>query len=254
MPPQEAFLPAKTAAVSALELDGTLEEAHTALGNVKFLYDWDFPGAAAEFQRALELNPSSVQARNSYADYLSAMGRANEAIESARQGLEVDPLSLSATMDLAWQLYMARRYEEAVAEAQKVVDIAPKFSAAHVCLGLAYEQQRRFPEAIEELQKASGFCRDRCFGLIGQVFAMSGDRQSALEAMRQLQRRAYASPWLVAVIYAQLNDKDRAFAWLEKAYEGREHDLAFAGVWPLFDNLRGDPRYRDLLRRVGLAR
>jgi len=253
LPPQEAFLPAKTAAVRALELDDTLEEAHTALGNVKLLYDWDFPGAAAEFKRALELNPSSVRAQNSYADYLSAMGRANEAIEYARQGLELDPLSLPATMNLAWQLYMARRYEEAVAEAQKVADINPKFYSAHVCLGLAYEQQRRFPEAIEELQKASGFCRDRCFGLIGQVFAMSGDRQAALEAMRQLQRRAYASPWLVAVIYAELNDKDRAFAWLEKAYEGREHDLVFADAWPLFDNLRADPRYRDLLRRVGLA-
>jgi tetratricopeptide (TPR) repeat protein len=115
-----------------------------------------------------------------------------------------------------------------------------------------YEQQRRFPEAIQELQKASGSCRDRCFGLIGQVFAMSGDRQAALEAMRQLQRRAYASPWLVAVIYAQLNDKDRAFAWLEKAYEGREHDLVFAGAGPMFDNLRADPRYGDLLRRVEL--
>ena len=187
LPPQEAFLAAKTAAVRALELDDTLEEPHTALGNVKLLYEWDFPGAAAEFERALQLNPSSVQAQNSYADYLSAMGRANEAIESARQGLEVDPLSLSARMNLAWQLYRARRYEEAVAEAQKVADIDPKFFSAHVCLGLAYEQQRRFPEAIEELQKASGYCRDRCFGLIGQAFAMSGDRQAALEAMRQLQ-------------------------------------------------------------------
>jgi tetratricopeptide (TPR) repeat protein len=139
-----------------------------------------------------------------------------------------------------------------VVEALKVADIDPKLSSAHVCLGLAYEQQRRFPEAIEELQRATGFCRDRCFGLIGQVFAMSGDRRAALDAMRQLQRRAYASPWLVAVIYAQLNDKDRAFAWLEKAYTGREHDLVFARAWPLFDNLRADGRYRDLLRRVGL--
>jgi TolB-like protein/DNA-binding winged helix-turn-helix (wHTH) protein/Tfp pilus assembly protein PilF len=252
LPPQEAFPPAKTAAVRSLELDDSLEEAHTALGNVKFLYEWDFPGAAAEFQRALELNPSSVRAQSSYADYLSAMGRADEAIEHARQGLDVDPVSLSATMSLAWQLYRARRYEEAVVEALKVADIDPKLSSAHVCLGLAYEQQRRFPEAIEELQRATGFCRDRCFGLIGQVFAMSGDRRAALDAMRQLQRRAYASPWLVAVIYAQLNDKDRAFAWLEKAYTGREHDLVFARAWPLFDNLRADGRYRDLLRRVGL--
>jgi TolB-like protein/DNA-binding winged helix-turn-helix (wHTH) protein len=252
LPPQEAFLPAKTAALKALELDDTLEDAHTALGAVKLLYDWDFPGAATEFQRAMAFNPSSVRAQNAYADYLSAMGRANEAIERARQGLELDPLSLSAIMNLAWQLYRGRHYQEAVAEAQKVADINPKFSSAHVCLGLAYEQERRFPEAIEELQKASGYCRDRCYGLIGQVFAMSGDRQAALEAMQQLQRRAYASPWLIAVIYAQLNDKDRAFAWLEKAYEGREHDLVFAGAWPLFDNLRADPRYRDLLRRVGL--
>ncbi len=252
LPPQEAFPPAKTAAVRALELDDTLEEAHTALGNVKLLYDWDFPGAAAEFRRALQLNPSSVRAHDSYADYLGAMGRANEAIESARQGLEVDPLSLSATMNLAWQLYMARRYEDAVAAAQKVADINPKLYSAHVCLGLIYEQERRIPEAIEELQKASGFCRDQCFDLIGQVFAMSGDRQAALDAMQQLQRRAYASPWLIAVIYAQLNDKSRAFAWLDKAYEGREHDLVFADVWPLFDNLRADPRYHDLLRRIGL--
>ena len=253
LPPQQAFLPAKTAALRALELDDTLEEAHTARGSVKLLYEWDFSGAATEFQRALDLNPSSVRAQSAYADYLSAMGRANEAIERARLGLELDPLSLSAIMNLAWQLYRARHYDEAMAEAQKVADIDPKSSSAHVCLGLVYEQQRRFPEAIQELQKASGSCRDRCFGLIGQVFAMSGDRQAALEAMRQLQRRAYASPWLVAVIYAQLNDKDRAFAWLEKAYEGREHDLVFAGAGPLFDNLRADPRYGDLLRRVGLT-
>jgi len=250
--PQETFPAAKSAALRALELDDTLEEAHTALGNVKFLYDWDFPGAATEFRLALKSNPSSVRALTAYADYFGAMNRHNEAIEFLRQALEVDPLSLDATQRLAFALYMARRYEEAVAEAKKLVEIAPKFAAAHVPLGLAYEQQRRFSEAIEELRNASGQCRDRCFGLIGQVSAMAGDRQGALEALRQLQGRAYASPWLVAVIYAQLNDKERAFAWLEKAYEGREHDLVLAGEWPVFDNLRADARFRDLLRRIGL--
>jgi TolB-like protein/DNA-binding winged helix-turn-helix (wHTH) protein/Tfp pilus assembly protein PilF len=252
LPPQQAFLPAKTAALKALELDDTLEEAHTALGSVKLLYEWDFPRAATEFQRALDLNPSSVQAQSAYADYLTVMGHANEAIERARLGVELDPLSLSAIMNLAWQLYRGRQYEQAVAEAQTVADIEPASSSAHTCLGLAYGQQHRFPKAIEELRKASALCRDRCFGLIGQVFAMSGDRQAALDAMHQLQRRAYASPWLAAVIYAQLGDKDRAFAWLEKAYEGREHDLVFAGAWPVFDTLRADPRYANLLRRVGL--
>ena len=252
LPPQQAFPAAKAAALKALELDENLEEAHTALGNVKLLYDWDFSGAAKEFQLALELNPSSVRAHNAYAEFLSAMGRSNEAVEHARQGLDVDPLSLSATTNLAWQLYRARRYDEAIVQAQKVAEIDPNFFPAHVCLGLSYQQQRNFSSAILELQKASGFCRDQCFGLIGQVSAMSGDRPAAFRAMQQLQRRTYPSPWLVAVIYAQLNDKDRAFEWLQKAYEGHEHDLVFANAWPLFDNLRSDPRYQELVRRVGL--
>src|SRR4029453_4803722 len=117
------------AALRALELDDTLEEAHTALGSVKLLYEWDFPGAATEFQRALYLNPSSLRAQSAYADYLSAMGRADEAIERARLGLELDPLSLSAIMNLAWQLYRGRHYQEAVAEAQKGADINPNFSS-----------------------------------------------------------------------------------------------------------------------------
>jgi hypothetical protein len=110
------------------------------------------------------------------------------------------------------------------------------------------------PAAIQELKNASGFCRDQCFGLIGQVSAMAGDWPAALVAMRQLQRRDYASPWQVATIYAQLNDKERAFEWLDKAYDGREHDLVFANAWPLFDNLRSDPRYAQLLQRIGLPR
>jgi tetratricopeptide (TPR) repeat protein len=252
LPPQQAFPTAKSSALRALEFDENLEEAHTALGNVKLLYEWDFAGAEKEFKLALELNPSSVRAHTSYADFLNAMGRSHEAIECARQGLEVDPLSLPATINLAWQFYFARRYDEAIAQAKKVAEIEPSFFPAHVCLGLAYQQQRNFPLAIQELRSASGFCRDQCFGLIGQVSAMAGDRKAALHAMRQLQRRDYASPWLVAIIYAQLDDKDEAFTWLEKAYQGREHDLVFANVWPIFDNLRADRRYDELVRRIGL--
>jgi len=252
VPPQEAFPAAKAAASKALELDENLEEAHTALANVKLLYDWDFAGAEKEFKLALELNPSSVRGHNSYADFLTAMGRSNEAIELAKQGLEIDPLSLNATMNLAWQLYFARRYDEAIAQAKKVVEIDPSVFYAHVCLGLAYQQKHDFAAAIQELKNATGFCREQCFGLIGQIAAMAGDRNAALEAVRQLQRREYASPWLVAIVYAQLNNKDVAFVWLEKAYQGREHDLVFANVWPIFDNLRADPRYDELVRQIGL--
>jgi tetratricopeptide (TPR) repeat protein len=132
------------------------------------------------------------------------------------------------------------------------VETDPSHYPSHVCLGLAYEQKHEFAAAITELKSAVGFCRDRCFGLIGQVSALSGDRAGALEALRKLQQRSYVSPWLVSIVYAELGDRDRAFLWLEKAYEGREHDLAFSNVWPMFDKLRSDPRFQDLMRRIGL--
>jgi len=252
LPPQQSFLPAKAAALKALELDSSLEEAHTALGNVKFLFDWDFPGAEKEFELAIQLNPNSVRAQSVYAGFLNAMGRPNEAIARVEQGLEVDPLSLAAITDYAWELYLARRYDEAITEARKVQEMDPSYFPAHVCLGLAYEQKRYFAAAIAELQKAAGFCRVKCYGLIGQVSALSGDKTAAYQAMKELQRRPYVSPWLVAIIYAELDEKEEAFLWLEKAYLGREHDLAFARVWPMFDRLRYDSRYQELIRRVGL--
>ena len=250
--PQQAFPPAKAAALKALALDGSSDEAHTALGNVKFLYDWDFAGAEQEFQLALQLNPNSVSAQSSYSGFLNAMGRSEDALARVQEVLRIDPLSLAAITDLAWQLYWARRYDDAIAQVRKVAEIDPDYYPAHVCLGLAYEQKHEYSLSIAELKKATGFCRDKCFGLIGQVSALSGDRAGAFEALRQLQRRPYVSPWLVAIVYAELGDKDRAFLWLEKAYQGREHDLAFSNVWPMFDSLHQDPRFKDLVRRIGL--
>jgi len=252
LPPQQSFPPAKAAALKALQLDSSLEEAHTALGNVKFLFDWDFPGAEKEFEVALQLSPNSVRAQSVYAGFLNAMGRPNEAIARVEQGLHVDPLSLTAITDVAWELYFARRYDEAITQARKVEDMDPNYFPAHVCLGLAYEQKRDFATAIAELQKAAGFCRVKCYGLIGQVSALSGNKAAAYQVLKELQRRPYVSPWLVATVYAELDDKEKAFIWLEKAYQGREHDLAFAKVWPMFDGLRYDPRYQELIRRIGL--
>ena len=122
----------------------------------------------------------------------------------------------------------------------------------NVCLGLAYEQKHEFAGAIAQLNQATGFCRTKCYGLMGQVSALAGDRSAALKALRQLKQRRYVSPWLVAIVYAELNDKDQAFLWLEKSYEGREHDLAFSNVWPMVDGLRSDPRFQILVRRIGL--
>ena len=250
--PEQAFVPARDASLKALAMDDASAEAHRALANVKFLYDWDFDGADREFQTALQLNPNFVEAHNDYAGFLNAMGKPEAALARVRQTLQIDPLSLAAVTDVAWELYWARHYEEAIEQARKVTEINPSFYPAHVCLGLAYEQIHEFSSAIAELNKATGFCRGKCFGLIGQVAALSGDRVGALHALQQLKQRAYVSPWLVAIIYTELGEKDQAFVWLEKAYQGREHDLAYSNVWPMFDSLRSDPRFKDLMRRIGL--
>jgi tetratricopeptide (TPR) repeat protein len=250
--PQQAFPQAKAAALKALALDDASEEAHTAMANIKFLYDWDFPAAEKEFQIALQLNPNSVDAQSSYAGFLNAMGHSDDAIARIQQALQLDPLSLAATTDVAWQLYWGRRYDDAIEKARKVAELNPAYFPAHVCLGLAYEQKHEFASAIRELQSATGFCRDKCFGLIGQVSALAGDRPAALDALHKLKQRQYVSPWLVAIVYAELHDKDQAFFWLEKAYRDREHDLVFSNVWPMFDSLRSDPRFQDLIRRIGL--
>jgi TolB-like protein/Flp pilus assembly protein TadD len=253
--PGEAFPAAKTAALKALAADSTIEEAHTALANALFLYDWDFPDAEWEFHVALQLNPNSVPAQNDYASFLNAMGKTDEAIIRVQRALQNDPLSLLAMTNVAWQLYWARRYDEAILQLRKVLELDSNFDAAHYCLGLIYEQKHDFSSAIAEIDRAPALCNGgRCFGLIGQVRALSGDKEGALEALREIQRRSYASPWHIAIIYANLGDKEQAFAWLEKCYQGREHDLVFSRLWPMFDPMRSDPRYEDLMRRVGLSR
>jgi TolB-like protein/DNA-binding winged helix-turn-helix (wHTH) protein len=215
--PKESFPLAKVAAMKALELDENSEEAHTALANIKFLYEWDFPGAEREFRSAIRLNPNSVRAQSSYSSYLNAMGHSEEAVTRIQQAAQIDPLSTAALADVAWQLYWARRYDDAIAQARKVVEMDLSYYPSHVCLGLAFEQKHEFAAAIAELKSATGFCRDRCFGLIGQVSALSGDRAGALEALRKLRQCSYVSPWLVSIVYAELGDRDRAFFWLEKA-------------------------------------
>ena len=250
--PQQAFPPAKAAALKALSLDDASAEAHTAMGNIKFLYDWDFPAAEREFHLAIQLNPNSVDAQSSYASFLNAMGHTDDAVARVQQTLQLDPLSLAAITDVAWQLYWARRYNEAIEKARKVAELNPSYFPARVCLGLAYEQKHDYSSAIRELESATGFCRDKCFGLIGQVSALAGDRRAALDALENLKQRQYVSPWLVAIVYARLQDDDQAFLWLEKAYQDREHDLVFSNVWPMFDSLRSDPRFQSLIRRIGL--
>jgi TolB-like protein/DNA-binding winged helix-turn-helix (wHTH) protein/Tfp pilus assembly protein PilF len=256
MPPAQAFPTARKAALRALELDDSLAEAHLAFANVKFLYDWDFPAAEQEFRRALELNPNSLNARADYADYLIAMGRSDESISERRRNLEIDPLARRPVWALATGYYWARRYDEAIVQSRHGIEMDPKHWSGHLDLGLALEQKRQFPEAISELQKAIEVSNDKIWvSFIAHDMALSGDRVGAEKILADLQQRSkrtYVSPWVIAMIYPDLGDKDKAFVWLNKCYERREHDLVFSKVWPMFDSLRSDPRYIDLMRRVGL--
>ena len=254
LPPQEAFPRAKSEALKALQLDDSRAEAHVLLGTVKFLYDWDFPGAEKEFQRALVLNPNSVYAHSYYSDFLSAMGRPDEAIVEEIRIRQIDPLSVSA--GVAMQQYWAGRFDPAIENARSVLRIDPNYHLGHLTLGLALEQRRQFPEAIVELQKAVELSNEQMWmAFVAHAKALAGDKAGArkiLADLESLSRHTYVSPWLFAIIYPDLGDKERAFFWLEKCYQGREHDLVFSKVWPMFNSLHSDPRYQELMKRVGL--
>lgn len=256
LPPEVAFPRAKSQALQALELDDTLAEAHAVLATVKFLYDWDFPGAEKEFLRAIALNPNSIDAHALYADFLNAMGRPDEAIAERRRNQERDPLSFDAVGGLAAELYWAHRYNETIEVTRKVLAVDPNLWSGRLYLGLALAQKHQFPEAIAQLQTAVEVTNDTMWiAFVADAKALSGDKAGArkiLSDLQKLSQRTYVSPWWMAIIYSDLGDKDKALFWLEKCYQGREHDLVFSRVWPMFNRLHSDPRYQDLMRRVGL--
>ena len=257
LPPQQAFPRAKTEALKALQVNEELAEAHESLATVRFLYDWDFPGAEKEFQRAILLNPNSIGTHAGYSDFLVAMGRPDEAIAERVRNRQIDPLSLSAIGGIAWEQYLAGRYDLAIETSRSVLAVDPNnYYGGHLCLGLSLVQKRQFSNAIPELQKATDLANDNVWiDFVAYAKALAGDKpgaQKILADLLALSRRTYVSPWGFAMIYAGIGDKEQSFIWLEKSYEGREHDLVFSKVWPMFDSLRSDPRYKDLMHRVGL--
>lgn len=242
--------------MTAIRLDDSLAEAHDLLGSVQFLYDWDFAAAEKEFERAIALNPNSTSAHSGYSDFLNAMGRPDEAIAEWVTNSQIDPLSLSAVAAIGWEQYWAGRYDSAIDNARKVLTVNPNDYDAHLCLGLALEQKRQFPDAIVELQRAVDLSNDQMWmAFVAHAKALAGDKAGAhkiLADLEALSRSTYVSPYLFALVYPDLGEKERAFFWLEKCYQGREHDLVFSKVWPMFNSLHSDPRYQELMKRVGL--
>ncbi len=257
IPPAEAMSKAKEAASKALELDDTLPEAHTSLACVYFWYDWDWQAAEREFRRAIDLNPNYAPAHTYYGWYLIWMGRADEGLAENRRAEELDPLSDEASVLLGWGLYYAHHYDQAITQLRKSLDLDPNNWTAYAMLGHAYTQQGRFPEAIAALEKARQI-EDHIsvpLAALGHTYAVSGRRAEARKALDELiarSRRGHVPACTLAVIYAELGDKDQAFTWLEKGYADRSWYLTSIKVDPKFDSLRSDPRYKDLLRRIGL--
>ena len=257
MTPKEALPKAKAAAIKALDLDGTLGEAHNSLAFCMDGFDWDFDSAGKEFQRAIELNPSYATAHHWFAWHLSLLGRYDEAIAEMRKAENLDPLSLIINADLAELLVLAHSYDESIRQSRKTIEMDPNFALAHNQLAQAYLQTHMPVEAVAELQKAvqlSGGSPTAVANL-ARAYVASGKRSEAVKLLNDLKNRStpvssHASE--IAVIYAALGDTDQAMNWLEKGYAERFNPGVL--LRPGFDPLRSDPRFQDLVRRIGLPR
>jgi serine/threonine protein kinase/Tfp pilus assembly protein PilF len=258
--PQEAFPRARKAAQRAMELDDTLAEAHASLGWISANYDWDWTNADQQYNRALELNPSYATAHQWYSEFLTYMGRHEDSITEAKRALELDPLSLIINNDLGQVYYFARRYNEAIFQLRKTLEMDPGFVVAHFFLALAYAQKSNYDEALRTAQRAmtlAGEGDTLILTQLGIIYSLSGRKNDAREVLAELQdlaKHKYVSPFRVALIYVGLGQNDKAFWWLEKACQERDHWMETLKVHPALDGLRTDSRYADLLKNTGLDR
>lgn len=256
LPPKESAPLIKAAAEQALKIDDMLAEAHASLGHVKMMHDWDWPGAAKAFRRAVELNPNYATAHHWYALYLRALGQFEESLKEIRQAHRLDPLSLIINTVLGAHFYYARQYDKAIEQCRETLELEPNFHVAYGVIGEAYTQQGKYQEAIAELRKGISLAPGpEGLALLGHTHAVAGQRGEArkvLNRLKNLSRRRYIEPASIAIIYTGLAEKEQAFAWLEKACEHRNELLLMLKVDPRLDALRSDARFTQLLRRVGL--
>ena len=253
--PRDAFQWAKAAATKALALDNSLSEAHTSLAFALDLYGWDWAAAEGEYQLAIRLNPGYATAHHWYAWHLMVMGHTSEGVLELKKAESLDPLSLIISADIADALCIAHLYEESVQQSRKTLEMDPGFAVAHYQLGQALAQKHMHDEAIGEFQRAielSG--HNGAFDSnLGYVYAVSGRKEQAKEIARNLAERHDQNPAAdanVALIYVGLGDQDQAMSWLSRAYEARFNPSIL--MRPVFDPLRPDARFQDLLRRIGL--
>jgi len=253
--PRDAFPRAKAAATKALALDDKLSEAHTSLAFILDLYDWSWASAEQEYKRALALNPGYATAHHWYAWHLMVMGRIGEGIAELKKAESLDPLSLIISADLADALCIARRYDESVEQSRRTTAMDPYFAVAHYQLGQALEQKHKHDEAIAEFRRAIELAGGNTTfeSNLANAYAVSGRKAEAMNIVKDLESRqsqGSSTAANIASIYVGLGDNARAMIWLNKAYQARFNPSIL--LRPVFDPLRSDPRFQDLLRRIGV--
>jgi len=258
---KEIRLRERAALSKAQELDDSLAEVHAESAALKHGVDWDFAGAEIEFKRAIELNPNYATAHQWYSEFLSNMGRHEEAFAQIKKAHEIDPFSRAINNSIGVRYFDARRFDEAIAQYKKVIEMEPNYPNVHAYLAQAYEAKDMYSEAIAEirtadilLEKDSAESSERKAAAFTQALKTGGAQgywQKRLEVSLKEYEEGYKSAYYVAEIYARLGNKDRAFEWLEKSFATHEQDLVYIKVKPAFDGLSSDPRFTDLIRRVG---
>jgi TolB-like protein/Tfp pilus assembly protein PilF len=256
--PAEFFPRAKAAAQKAIDIDETLAAAHAELGFIIFWYDWDWNAAENQFKRALELDPNDADAHLFYAHLLSNMARHEEALVQAKHARELEPLNLRTSALEGQFLIHAGRIDEALAKLQKTIEMEPNFGFAHFFASSAFIEKRMFDEAIGEARKAIELngANSQSGAFLGYALAKSGKTAEARAELQELLKRSpehYVPPYHIALVYNGLAEPAEALAWLERGYKERDAKMVFLKVEPKWNNLRADPRFQDLLRRVGFT-
>ena len=254
--PQSECMPkARVAALKALKLDDRLAEAHTSLALIKENYDWDWPAAEKEYRRAIELNPNYATAHEWYAEYLSLLGRFDEALAESERARQLDPLSLIIAADHGTILLYARQYDRSIAQFRAVQEMEPNFGRAHY-VAAAYVEKGQFAEALAEMKSPDPEHDPWFWAWQAYIYGRAGqpaEARAAVQKLKELYRTEHFGPDALLWAYIGAGDKDQAFVWFEKAYADHSNSLTGLKVNPGLDFLRGDPRFQELMRRVRLA-
>ncbi|HET6978363.1 MAG TPA: winged helix-turn-helix domain-containing protein [Pyrinomonadaceae bacterium] len=255
--PREVLPKAKEAALKAVQIDENLAEAHSSLALIHVYYEHDWMRAEREFRRALELDPYLVSAHQRYGSYLTFLGRFEESLRHYQTALELDPFSLQVNMNIATTYYLRGEYDRAVQHLNRTMELEPNYMPTHFVLGCVYIQQQRYDEAIREFQFIYKLDEEAylAMGFMGYAHALSGQRAEAetlLNVLEEIAQRKYVSPYAMLVIRLALGPEERVFELLEELH--REHNdwLVWLKVSPELKHLHDDPRFRKLLKRVGL--